>query len=326
MPAERKRHPMRSGTRRPLMVLRTLVGVGLLVYLSVSGAIDWSALLGLAKRWPVSSLALILLFAGTALTSWRLCLLLSASGMSLSLVSSVRLTLIGAFFSALLPGSYGGDVVRIYYATERNPGRRTEITTILLLDRALGLFALLLLPLLVAPLFPALLASSRVLRILLLSAASIAALMVLVLGFCLTTRGDRALALTRFLPKPLDTQVIRMRDTLHGYRMNVGTLFTVVGISLVVQALIVAVTMLIAQATSYADERMLMLIPLGFLANALPLTPGGLGVGEAAFDQLFASAGLAGGAEAILGWRVLTTCTDLIGLGCYIQKREPLRL
>ena len=32
---------------------------------------------------------------------------------------------------------------------------------------------------------------------------------------------------------------------------------------------------------------MLLLIPIGFLANSLPVTPGGLGVGEAAMESLF---------------------------------------
>ena len=49
------------------------------------------------------------------------------------------------------------------------------------------------------------------------------------------------------------------------------------------------------------------------LANALPLTPGGIGIGEAAFEALFQSVGAMGGAETILAWRVLTTLIDLAG-------------
>ena len=67
---------------------------------------------------------------------------------------------------------------------------------------------------------------------------------------------------------------------------------------------------------------MVVLIPLGFLVNALPLTPGGLGVGEVAFDKLFALAGLAGGVEALLAWRVLTTVIDISGLVFYLQERQ----
>ena len=51
----------------------------------------------------------------------------------------------------------------------------------------------------------------------------------------------------------------------------------------------------------------------------MPLTPGGLGVGEAVFDHLFALAGLAGGAETMLGWRVLMVGVSLLGLVFYLQ-------
>ena len=43
---------------------------------------------------------------------------------------------------------------------------------------------------------------------------------------------------------------------------------------------------------------------LGMFANALPVTPGGLGVGEAAFDRLFGLLGLSGGAMLIIAWRL----------------------
>ena len=67
---------------------------------------------------------------------------------------------------------------------------------------------------------------------------------------------------------------------------------------------------------------MAVLIPLGHLANTLPITPGGLGVGEAAFNKLFALAGLEGGAETLLGWRLLTLLLGLVGLVFYLQGRK----
>jgi len=62
--------------------------------------------------------------------------------------------LCGVFFNSCLPGGNGGDAVKIYYAMEGNKGRRTEIATLVMFDRAIGMFALLIYPLLVLPLFP----------------------------------------------------------------------------------------------------------------------------------------------------------------------------
>ena len=64
-----------------------------------------------------------------------------------------------------------------------------------------------------------------------------------------------------------------------------------------------------------------LLIPLGFLVNTIPLSPGGLGVGEAAFNALFSLVGLNGGADTLLGWRLLTIVLSLPGLPVYLQGR-----
>jgi hypothetical protein len=113
-------------------------------------------------------------------------------------------------------------------------------------------------------------------------------------------------------------------DTVHFYRHNTGTLLASVGISLLALTINVGVMLLIAKAvvpTGFA-LKMSLLLPLGLLANALPVTPGGLGVGEASLDKLFAVAGLAGGAEIMLGWRMLSMLTGIIGLVYYLQGRK----
>jgi hypothetical protein len=43
--------------------------------------------------------------------------------------------------------------VKLYYATRKNEGRRTEVATVLLFDRFIGLFSLVLIPFLIGPFF-----------------------------------------------------------------------------------------------------------------------------------------------------------------------------
>lgn len=315
---------MKQGTRIFFTTLRSVIGIGLLVYLGVSGAINWSALLGLAAAWPVTLAAFVLLLVDIGVTAWRLCVLLKPRGMHLSLSSSIRLSLIGTFFNSFLPGSAGGDVIKIYYATQGNRGRRTEVATIMLLDRAVGMFALVIYPVAVAPLFPHLLASQTMLRGLLWSAAAIAGAMLgglMVCSSCVTK--GRLLSYT-FRRLPLGSYAERMFDTVHAYRHHLGTLLAAVGISLLAHTLSIGIVLLVAQATNHtgAAWEMSVLIPIGFLANTLPVTPGGLGVGEAVFRKLFALAGLTGGAEALLGWRLLTILIGLLGLVFYLQGRK----
>ena len=117
-----------------------------------------------------------------------------------------------------------------------------------------------------------------------------------------------------------------MWSTIHAYRDNKKTLLAVVGVSLIVHTLAIGTMLILAMSMNPSGPvgEMILLIPLGMLANALPLSPGGIGVGEAAFEALFRLAGLTGGAEVLLGWRVLTFLVGLIGLGFYLQGRKPL--
>ncbi len=308
-------------------LLRVALGVGLLAYLAVSGAIDWTALTQLATAWRAALGAVLILLADVALTSWRLALLMKPLGLSLPFAAALRLGMIGTFFNFCLPGGTGGDAVRIYYAMAGNRGRRTEIATIILLDRAVGMFALLLCPLLIAPGFLELVASSPAIGWLLIGAAGVAAGMALVvlLG-CSPLVRDLRLAQWTFKKLPLGHHLERMLSTVYAYRRYPAAVAAAVGISLLAHGTVIAAALIVAQATNPAGAawEMSLLIPLGFLANALPVTPGGLGVGEAAFSRLFALAGLDGGAETMLGWRLLMLVPSGIGLLLYLQGHRQL--
>ena len=312
---------MKRARRILMMVLRTGIAIGLLVYLGASGAINGTALLGLVAAWPIALGAFVLLFAAFSLTAWRLCVLLRPRSLHLSLSASVRLTLMGTFFSAFLPSGTGGDVVRIYYAAKGNAGRRVEVATVMLFDRAVGMFTLVILPLLVVPLFGKLVLSLKILRLLLVAAGVVAGTMLMGvwIGFA-DGPGKRRLVGWIFQSLPLGRYAVSVLDTVYAYRHNRGKLLKAVGIALLAHTLFVAVALLVAQAICPAGAvwPMSVLIPLGFLANALPLTPGGLGVGEAALDKLFGLAGLTGGAETLLGLRLLTISMGLIGLMFYL--------
>lgn len=316
---------MKRATRILFAALRAGFGIGLLVYLSLSGAINWSAMRGLAAAWPITLTALVILLVDVAVTSWRLCVLMKPRGLHLSLVSSVKLSLIGNFFNACLPGAASGDTIKIYYATQGNRGCRTEVATIMLLDRAVGMFALIIWPLLVAPLFLQLGGLISVFRGLLWAGAAVAAVMLLSMLVCfLTGAKSKRLVTSILLHLPLGSYIERMFDTVCSYRHNVRTLLAALGISLLAHTMTIGVTLLLAQAINPggATWTMSILIPLGFLANILPVTPGGLGIGEAAFNKLFEMAGLTGGAETLLGWRMLMFLISTIGLVFYLRGRR----
>ena len=123
---------------------------------------------------------------------------------------------------------------------------------------------------------------------------------------------------------PLGSLLQRSINTVHFYRNSLGTLFRAVLLSFAGQLISICVALSVAAATSPsgADIKMVMLIPLGYLANALPITPGGIGVGEVAMESLFSMFSLEGGAVVLLGWRVLLIIISLLGLYYYLKGEK----
>jgi glycosyltransferase 2 family protein len=302
-------------------LLRVGVGIGLLAYLVESKAIDLRVLARLISAWPISLLAIVLLLLDLGLMAWRLCLLFRARGMPLAFAMSLQLTSLSSFFATFLPGRAGGDLAKVFYASRENSGRRTEIVTILLLDRALGLFSLLLLPLAIAPLLPGLprVAAVRIS----LSIVSILAIGMLT-GFLVCLFAP--VLVNRLMEGPLKSLpgralVVRSLSTIAAYRGSLWSLAAALGISLADNLMaigILALGLLIVNPASL-EAKLLVMVPMGEIVNSLPLTPGGLGVGETAFNAFFSIAGMRGGAEALLCWRVWNALVGLLGLFFYLR-------
>lgn len=72
----------------------------------------------------------------------------------------------------------------------------------------------------------------------------------------------------------------------------------------------------------------LFIIPLGFLAISLPITPGGIGVGQVAFLFLFNllrgdSTSL--GADASTAYQILTITINLMGMFPFVVHKRELK-
>ncbi len=317
---------MTERSRRILFgVVRLGIAAAVLWFLATTGRVDWRSLRGLREHWALTLLALVLLFIAVVLISQRVCLLFRPRGLRLSLHDSLGLSLIANLFTLVLPGG-GGDIVRLFFTTKDAAGRRTEIGTLLLLDRVMGLLALTLFPVLAAPLCIPLLRQSTALRTLLGLAAISSAAIILVIAVS-TSRRARANRGVQWVLRtfPLRGYPARMLDTMQSFRTRLGVLAGAVAISLVAHAICMGIVWMLVSMTqagsSAADPAIPFLASLGFVANNVPLTPGGLGVGEAAFESLFRLAGLDGGAEAMLAWRLLLAGLAPLGLWYFVRGR-----
>ena len=303
-------------------VVRAAVGIGLLVYLAKSGIIDLQTLKQLLSSWPVSLAAVALMGVDILMMSLRLSCLLDPHGLHLPLGKSVQLTCVSFLFTAFFPGTSGGVLAKLFYATKDNEGRRTEISAVVIFDRVVGLLSLLLLSLLFVPVFPQMIWSVTALRVLtlvaiLLTLGLIAGLAVILWNESWAHRLLRALL--DWLP--WNDFLHRIVDAIAIYRTRMGTLFAALGASLLANFSVACVAGLAAFALGHAafSLRVLLVAPMGYIANSLPLTPGGLGVGEEAFNSLFHLTGIAGGADALLCWRIWSLPVSIAGLVFYLR-------
>jgi uncharacterized membrane protein YbhN (UPF0104 family) len=136
----------------------------------------------------------------------------------------------------------------------------------------------------------------------------------------------RATRLYRWLTTdaPAGRLIGRLAAALHRFGERRGAVARAVAWSVVGHLLVAALFGLAAHVTFGAANVLtaVLLSLFGMVANALPLTPGGLGVGEAAFDRLFAAAGLAGGAGMLLIWRIAAVPVALVGFVFYVFGRR----
>jgi glycosyltransferase 2 family protein len=303
------------------LAIRLAIGVGILVYLERSGQINFSGLAVLLHVWPITLAAILLLLLDIAMMSIRASLLFGNARLTLSFWNSLQLNLIGFLFSTFLPGAAGGDIAKVVYATKENHGRRAEVATVLILDRLVGLFSLVLLPLLFAPFFVSLLRSLSVLRRLLYFDALLAALMLggaMLIMFFPPARNWVIWVLGR-LPRAKNL-ALRVVDALTAQGKAHTMLFYALLLSLLANLALIFVTALglFAVNPDSFSIKLALVAPMGHLVNSLPLTPGGIGVGESAFNALFSMAGMRGGAETLLSLRLWNVAVGFMGLFVYL--------
>jgi uncharacterized protein (TIRG00374 family) len=302
--------------------LRLAAGIAILAYLAKSGIISFGALSKLLVGWPITLAAIGVFLVDIVLMALRTSWLFRPLGMKLTVWKSMQLTLVSIFFSTFLPGAGGGDLVKLFYATRENAGRRAEVATVLMFDRTIGFFAMLILPFFFVPMFLPLIQSVPMLRTILILIAYASGGLLAVFLLCVFSQSFSSFLARESLALPRWRKLARrVLETIRTYGQSPGTLLGALVLSLLANLSVIAITVLAVLVLDPAglSSKMCLVIPIGHVVNALPLTPGGLGVGETALNALFELTGLHGGAETLLFWRVWKAMVGLLGLFTYVR-------
>jgi len=277
-----------TGRRWLIGLARLALGIALLAALVVWGQINLRALLELTPSAVMTCLAMLLVSLPIAALRWAV--LLQVVGVSLRFVDLLHFVAIGVLGNVLLLGSIGGDAVRGLYAWRALGRSGGRIAVSLLADRLLSVLAALFIPLAFSLLY-----WHRMQQV-----PALAALGTSIIAAAATyTVGAGVLFAVPDLTRPLEARLLRwprvarlvseLREMVLMLRTSPLALLAAFGLALATQILAALAVCVVAQAMkigALGAADYMFAVPLTLVANALPLTPSGIGVGEAAFDQI----------------------------------------
>ena len=297
-------------------VLRAAIGVALLLWV-VGNEETLAAVKQLfSVTWLLPTGAL-LIAAGGAIEAVRLELLFRSQHLRLTWSNAYRVICIGTFFNFCIPGGTGGDVMKLYYLAKDNSGRRIEVLTLLFVDRLIALTSVLLVISVLAALSLDLVGEHEAIRFFVIAGLVILAGAAAATALAFSDRVRASRIYNRMLDMlPLGEYLRRCMDALYAFRQHRVALAGAFFVSLLGHGLLLTLVGLVGSVVM-PDTPLLpisLLTLLGMIANVLPLTPGGLGVGEAAIDHLFKIVGYGPGSPIIVAWRL--TQLPLLVVGC----------
>ena len=296
---------------------------------------QWEQLTQQPKHYGLLVAAFLVAILATAVSFARWCILVRCQGIALSMLEAFRLGAICFLLSFISVGSVGGDLFKAIFLARRRPGKRIEAVASVLVDRGSGLYGLLFLvvvgTLLLQP--AEVRESAEGLEELKFAASSLFGVGTVVLLF-LVLGGrsvDRIITWGSEirLVGPVVAKLGPPFRTFHAHPYAFGgSLLMSVG----VQSLF-AISVYLVACSLYSDPPNLIehfvIVPLGMLASALPLTPAGVGVWEAAIAALYkiipASPTIASGTLVALVFEMLRILLALLATIFYWTANEEVR-
>jgi uncharacterized protein (TIRG00374 family) len=308
-------------------IFKVVFAVALITWLVRSDALDFRALAHLLTQ-PVAVVLVLLALGNIMVNHWRWVLLLQSQGLQHNFLSALPLTFIGLFFNFAIPGGVGGDVMKTYYLVrDHSQGRKLVAAVTVLWDRVFGLFSMLVVSMV------ALLWHSDILRaqpeIRALAWAVAFLLLGFVVGILILLRPKFyavAQRLTQKWPKIHDI-LTRLEDAMMVLRGNPMVALRCVALSWVSQLFAVTFVTLVAMASGDTVDWTMyfFIVPLVFVATAIPVSPAGVGVGQAAIYFLFhAATGQSSqiGPNAITAWQLMSMMWGLFGAYFYLRYKH----
>jgi uncharacterized protein (TIRG00374 family) len=258
-------------------VAKLAVSITLLAYLI--SIVDFNATLARLRDIKVefAVIAFFISIGMVMLSALKWKIILRADGIETPYLSLLQSYYIGNFLGLFLPSAFGGDIYRVYALSSVGKGVG-KVTSSVLFDRITGLFALLSISLFGYIVLPETHYDTYVAIIYVAG----------IFAFFLLTSSRAIDRLMPYQHTPV-RYLIEMLTSFRSYRVDPRNLLAIIAIAFLFQFLIVINNTLYTFALSIdiPFRQLVVIIPLVFLTEALPISVNGAGVRDSAFVFFF---------------------------------------
>jgi uncharacterized membrane protein YbhN (UPF0104 family) len=252
----------------------------------------WTVARHASPGWLAAGLGLYVLMI--LISAWRWGLLLRAQRIGLRFHALTSSFFVATFFNNFLPSNIGGDVVRVA-DTAPAAGSKTLATTIVLIDRGIGLLALVLLAAIGSSSASDFGPGTAGVAPGMLWAGFGLATVVVTPALLMPHEFMRLVQPLRIVhPEWVDERIARLTDALSRFRQAPGALAWCFAGAIAVQAVLVAFYGAVAHSMGIAIgfTELAVIVPISFIVQMLPVSMNGFGVREATFGFYFTRLGL----------------------------------
>jgi len=318
-----------------IIVIRLILAVGIIALLIKLDVLDFQQFSKIIYIPGTIFVSLMLMATAVVLSVYRLKLLLNIKGIEISFQVLWHINYLSLFTNSFLPGGASGDITRAYYIANHAKKQITKGVLSVGIDRTLGLFALLVIAVsyflfepfstpVITPLFKAGLY------------LTVSAIMVILITALVLIYGRRIGFVswyeTVIEQRPLLKKITQpLYEILKSYKDNPKGLFLCLALSFLIQGLTLSIIAMISINMELGDVRFAQYIiagATGLLANVLPITPGGIGIAEGAFDQacrLLASHTTGSFGAGFLAFRMVSILFTLPGIFSFFKLFRTLK-
>ncbi|MEX0885734.1 MAG: lysylphosphatidylglycerol synthase transmembrane domain-containing protein [Phycisphaeraceae bacterium] len=306
------------------LAVRAIISLALVGWMVSHAALDdiRAAFTGVA--WPWFAIALGFQFGGSFLTAWRWRLLLETQAVRLPQRLLFQSCIVAIFFKQFLPATVGGDASRFYDAWRAGAGKSVAAIA-LVVDRLLGLLALVLVAVVMLPFATQLTRQYPALYAWVLLAAAALAGTTWTFFACEGSVIHRVTAWLTLMPAALQRKLAATTEAVKAYRGRNRQLARVMLLSLALQVDVILFYWAIAQAIGLPVplHALFVIVPVAIVVMLVPVSINAIGVREAVFVLLLAAYGVSTGQALAFAWLEygMFLLYGLIGGGVYLLRR-----